>query len=58
LSSGRDIALGGAPVDLKSMAIAFALLLLALIALSPWLAVETRPGFDERSDDERFGTLH
>jgi len=39
------------------MGIASAIVLIALTALSPWLGKETRPGFDERSESERFGVL-
>ena len=39
------------------MDIASVIVLLALTVLSPWLAEESRPGFDERSESERFGVL-
>jgi hypothetical protein len=39
------------------MGIASVVVLIALTALSPWLAEETRPGFDERPESERFGVL-
>ncbi len=39
------------------MGIAFGLGFIAFAVLSPWLAEETRPTFDERPESERFCPL-